>query len=229
MVSHPWNDYTFAEYVALEKSQVDGIKHEFVEGEIFARAGGTARHAALGAELVGQWRAQLSPPCRVFSSDLWIGSLKTAMTTYADASVVCGPLEKHPSEPNIVVNPRVVAEVTSQSSEKKDRGAKLAHYQRMASVEAVVIVSHRERRVDVHRRSGGSWTVQTAVDGRLEVIDGLGIESAGTPPYFAQESDTNSGGSSSSQSPGDMSGNATPDDSPDSTPTGDPSRSSAGR
>ncbi len=176
MVSHPWNEYTFAEYVALEKGQVDGVKHEFVDREIVAMAGGTARHAALGAELVGQLRAQFRGPCRVFSSDLWLGSLETGMTTYADASVVCGAIEKHPGEPNIVVNPFVVCEVTSKSSEKKDRGAKLGHYRTMLSVHAVVIVSHREKRVEVHRRSKGSWTLQTAVEGSLAVADGVSID-----------------------------------------------------
>lgn len=176
MVLHPWNEYSFAEYVALEKSQVDGVKHEFIDGEIVAMAGGTARHAALGAELVGQLRTQSRAPCRVFSSDLWLGSLQTSMATYADASVVCGPLETHPSEPNIIINPTVVAEVTSPSSEKKDRGAKLAHYRAMPSVVAVVIVSHREQRVDVLRRVEGLWGPSSATTGQITVTGSITLD-----------------------------------------------------
>lgn len=178
MVSRPWNDYSFAEYVSLEKHQPeDGVRHEFFDGEILAMTGGSPRHSALKTELLAQWKAQARPPCRVFDSDLWLGSTTTRMTTYADASVICGPLERHPDEPNIVTKPAVVAEVTSPSSERKDRGAKLAHYRAMPSVAAVVIVSHRERRVDVHRRGdGGSWTVASAAEGAIPVDDGITVD-----------------------------------------------------
>src|SRR4051812_7910353 len=104
-MTHAWNEYTFADYVEFETAQE--ARHEFIEGEILAMAGGTPRHAALGAELVGQLRAQVRLPCRVFSSDLWLGSLESALATYADASIICGPLDKHPAESNIVVNPSV--------------------------------------------------------------------------------------------------------------------------
>ena len=173
MVTHSWNEYTFADYVALETLFDGDTKHEFINGEIMAMTGGSPRHAVLGAEMVSQLSAQAQSPCRVFSADLWIGSLETDMTTYADASIVCGPLEPHPEESRVTVNPMLVAEVTSPSSERKDRGPKLAHYQGMRSVMTVVIVSHRERRVDVHRRIEGYWRLSSEATGWISVTDGI--------------------------------------------------------
>lgn len=75
--------------------------------------------------------------------------LKTGLATYPDASVVCGPAVRDPEKKTNVTNPRVLVEVTSDSTEDYDRGEKLTHYQQIPSLDAVVIVSHRTPRIEV--------------------------------------------------------------------------------
>ena len=135
-------------------------RHEFLSGEIVAMAGGTPEHAAMAAEIIGQLREQLrGRPYRVFTSDLGVRVLQTGLATYPDASVVCGTTVRDPDKKTNVTNPRVLVEVTSDGTEDYDRGEKLAHYQQIPTLEAVVIVSHREPRIEVWSRAVGadSW------------------------------------------------------------------------
>jgi len=106
----PYHSYTFRDYLDLEAAS--NVKHEFINGEIYAMAGGTPEHAALimaiGATLVAQLRGG---SCRVFSSDLRVRVLATGLATYPDISVVCGELRTDPESPLIAVNPKILIEV----------------------------------------------------------------------------------------------------------------------
>jgi Uma2 family endonuclease len=161
----PLHRYT----LALEEES--STRHEFWEGEIVAMAGGTPEHAALAMALGRQLGNQLEGTgCRVFSSDLRVRVLETGLVTYPDVTVICGPSERDPKSDTTVVNPRVAVEITSDSSEHYDRGDKLAHYKTIPSMQAVVIVSHHERRVDVFSRSGTEWTLASATSGELAAV-----------------------------------------------------------
>ena len=82
----PLHRYTYEDYVWLEEEST--IRHEFLDGEIMAMAGGRPEHSAMGAEVIGQLRDQLrSGRCRVFTSDLGVRVLATGLATYPDASV----------------------------------------------------------------------------------------------------------------------------------------------
>jgi Uma2 family endonuclease len=151
----PLHRYTYQDYVWLEGES--STRHEFLAGEIVAMAEGTPEHAAMAAEVIGQLRERLrGGSCRVFTSDLGVRVLSTGLATYPDASVVCGPTERDPDKATNVTNPRLLVEVTSDSTEDYDRGEKLAHYQKIPSLECVVIVSHREPRLEVWSRVAGS-------------------------------------------------------------------------
>jgi Uma2 family endonuclease len=157
--------------------QESSTRHEFLAGEIVAMAGGTPEHAAMAAEIIGQLRDQLREgPCRVFTSDLGVRVLATGLATYPDASVVCGPTERDPDKKTNVINPRVVVEVTSDGTEDYDRGEKLEHYKQVPSLEAVVIVSHREPRLEVWSRQAGAttWTQAIAGAGDSVTVTALG-------------------------------------------------------
>ncbi len=152
----PLHRYSFDVYVELEESST--TKHEFLDGEIVAMAGGTPEHAAMAAYVARMLGNQLEGGrCRVFSSDLGVRVVESGLSTYADATVVCGPTERDPLKPTNVLNPKVLVEVTSEGTEHYDRGAKLEHYQRIPSLEAVVIVSHREPAIDVWTRHAQGW------------------------------------------------------------------------
>jgi len=158
--------YTYADYVGLEV--VSSTKHEFLDGEIFAMAGGSEEHSALAAEVLGALReAVRHGPCRVHTSDLRIYVESSGLATFPDGAVICGALEQHgPSPKATALNPTVLLEVTSDSSEEYDTGEKLEHYRTIPSLLDCVIVSHRERRIAVHSRSvNGEWSTRVAISG----------------------------------------------------------------
>jgi Uma2 family endonuclease len=165
--------YTYAEYLAHES--VSNVKHEFFDGEIYAMAGGLLAHAALamsvGAALVAAARGG---PCVVFSSDLKVRALATGLTAYPDVTVICGPAETDPLSDHVVINPTLVVEVTSPSTEDWDRGEKLDSYKTIPSLRECVIVSHRDRRIEVHRREAdGGWTTTAAGRGEAVTLTSL--------------------------------------------------------
>ena len=170
--------YSFREYVLLE--EYANLRHEFLGGEIYAMAGGTPEHAALAMNAGALLRELLhGRGCRVHSSDLRIRVIETGLATYPDVTVVCGHVEIDPEDRNTVTNPIVLLEVTSPSSEGYDRGEKLAHYRRIPSLRAVVIVSHAERRIDVWRRGDdGAWAVVSAGEGERAAVEAIGCELA---------------------------------------------------
>lgn len=158
--------HTYADYVAIE--QTSSTKHEFLDGEIYAMAGGTEEHSALSAELVWQLRSALGErPCRVHTSDLRLYVESVGLATFPDVSVICGPLQQHdPSPRSTALNPMILVEVTSDSSEAYDTGFKLDAYKKVPSLRDYIVVSHRERRLTVHHRDAqGEWQTTVAIRG----------------------------------------------------------------
>ena len=165
--------YTFDEYVRFERETKD--KHEFVHGAILAMAGGTIEHGALCAAIVGMLRQQLrGRRCRVFDSNARLRVAASGNAYYPDASVVCGTLDADPSDALSITNPTVVVEVLSPSTAAYDTGEKLTDYQRIASLQHVVVVHQETQRVEVHTRSGSEFSVATfgpGEDARLAELD----------------------------------------------------------
>lgn len=173
----PHHRYTYQDYVWLEDES--STRHEVVGGEIFAMAGGTPEHAAMAAEVIGQLRdAPRGGPCRVFTSDLGVRVLSTGLATYPDASVVCGPTQRDPDKKTNITNPRVLLEVTSDGTEDYDRGEKIEHYKQIPTLDTIVIVSHREARVEVWSRSRGTseWRRSEAGAGQKARIESLACD-----------------------------------------------------
>jgi Uma2 family endonuclease len=163
--------YTYTEYRALEDES--SVRHEYFDGEIYAMAGGSPDHAALAAAVIGILRGQLPRGCRTFTSDLRIRIAASGLTTYPDAAVVCGQTSRAADDPLAVVNPVLLVEITSSSTEDYDRGEKLRHYQQLPSVREVLIVSHREARLSLHRREDAGWTLREARRGETLELAGV--------------------------------------------------------
>ncbi|MSP63049.1 MAG: Uma2 family endonuclease [Myxococcales bacterium] len=162
------------EFVAFEAAS--DIKHEYLRGEVFAMAGGTPEHAALQASLGGELRQALrGRPCRVFSADLKVRVVETDLFTYPDLSVVCGKLERAPGDDNAIVNPTLLVEVLSDSSEAYDRGEKFAHYRRIPSLRDYVLVSQRAPRMEVFSRNGATRQFTEAGPGEVIALPSLEI------------------------------------------------------
>lgn len=158
--------YTYADYVGLELES--STKHEFLDGEIYAMAGGTEDHSALSAEVLRALGNAIGDrPCRTHTSDLRLYVEAVGLATFPDGSVICGGVQQHePSPRATALNPMVILEVTSDSSEDYDTGDKLTYYRTIASLRDYLIVSHRERRITVHSRNqAGEWTSRVAISG----------------------------------------------------------------
>ncbi len=166
-----YHRYTYSQYVAIEHDS--STKHEFVDGEIYAMAGGSEDHSALSASLIVALGAAVGDrPCRVHTSDLRVYVEAVGLATFPDASIVCGPLEQHaPSPKATALNPALLVEVTSDSSEATDTGFKLDAYQQIPSLREYVVVSHRERRITVHRRTADGWITRVAITGGRVAIE----------------------------------------------------------
>ncbi len=154
--------FSVAEYVRLEEHA--NVKHEFLDGTIWAMAGGTPEHAAIASAIIAALSTALrGRPCRVYTSDARVRVAATGLDTYPDVTVVCGRAELDAEDKNALTNPVLLVEITSDGTEAYDRGEKLDHYKRIPSLREVVIVSHREHRIDVHRRGEtGDWATVEA-------------------------------------------------------------------
>lgn len=149
--------YTFAEYLEIEDISRE-VKHEYVEGEIFAMAGGSVEHSALATALVGLLFAHLrGGPCRPHGSDLRISISAADVATYADVAVVCDPVARDPQSPTHVTNPRIVVEVLSPTTERYDREQKRLYYQQLESLREYVLIAQDRRRVEVWCREDDEW------------------------------------------------------------------------
>jgi len=168
--------HTYEDYLHL-LAQTDA-KLEFCGGEIFAMAGGTPTHAELAAAMIGILRASAKERCRVYSSDLKVHVEASGLSTFPDASVVCGELRTAAVDRNAVTNPALVVEVTSRSTEDYDRGEKLRHYAQIPALVAVLIVSHRRPHITVVERADGELTAREVGAGEHVRIDALGFDVA---------------------------------------------------
>lgn len=163
--------HTYAQYAELER--YSNVKHEFLDGEIYAMAGGTPDHASLAAQVLRALGNALDDqPRRVFTSDLRIFVEAPGLATYPDGSVICGEVQHHaPSPKDTALNPTVLLEVTSDSSESYDVGEKFEYYRTIPTLRDYIIVSHRERRITLYSRDiDGTWSKQVGLaTGRVQV------------------------------------------------------------
>ena len=147
-------------------------KHEYWDGfivplsELLAMAGGTYAHSVITINIGAELREKLKGgPCRVMSSDMRVKIPRSPFYLYPDASIACGERLFDPDAPDTttLINPKVVVEVLSPSTESYDRGKKLEKYIRIPSLEEYVLISQDEPRVDTFfRHSDGSWTFTVA-------------------------------------------------------------------
>ena len=174
--AHP--RFTYAEYLLIE--QDSGVKHEFVAGQVLAMSGGSPERAGITANLARLLGNRLEgKPCRVFSPDLRVRVRDTSFASYADVTVVCGKLELDPEDlkGHTAVNPTVLIEVLSPTTEDYDRGEKLGNYKQIASLAEVMLVAHDRREVEIVRREpDGSWSRHIARAGEAAELRSLGCE-----------------------------------------------------
>lgn len=124
-------------------------------------------------------RASLPPDCRAFTSDVRVRIVATGLSTYPDGAVICGRSIRATDDQIAVVNPVLLIEVTSSSTEDYDRGEKLRHYQQLPSLREVLILSHRAPRVTrVRREHEDRWNTSEFLAGESVDLASLNISLA---------------------------------------------------
>jgi Uma2 family endonuclease len=147
---------SYAEYLATERSSP--VRHEFLDGVIVAMAGGSDEHNALMLQFSVLCATRRTGASRAYPADqrFWIAA--SGRGRYSDGSIICGPPEHPPHDAQATVNPVIVTEVLSPSSEGDDEGDKRLDFQSLASLQAYVVIAQDERRVKVYRRTErGDW------------------------------------------------------------------------
>lgn len=153
---------TEVEYLAIERAAE--FKSEFFEGEMFAMAGGSPMHSLIATNLASEVRSRLKGrTCLPFNSDLRLKIIATGLYTYPNLSVVCGPLEFADEQDDLIVNPTLLAEVLSDSTESYDRGKNFEQYRRIPALREYLLVSQKEPRIEQFiRGSDGEWRLREA-------------------------------------------------------------------
>src|SRR5438105_5074535 len=163
---------TIEEYFELEASAE--YKSEYFDGEVFAMAGRTAEHNLIAANLIRELGNQLEEkPCRVYTSDQRVKIPDTGLYTYPDVTVVCGEPQFDDPGRRTLLNPTLILEVLSETTEAYDRGDKFAHYRRLASLREYVLVASDRRSIERFTRheNGAEWVLTecTVAAGSLEL------------------------------------------------------------
>jgi Uma2 family endonuclease len=149
--------YTIEDYFRIARDSTERL--EYIDGEIVAMAGGTYNHSLIVANFGGELRNKLKgKPCRALESNLRVGIVRAGRYTYPDIPVVCGPPQFDPRDAETIVNPRVLIEVLSPSTERSDRGEKFNRYRLLESLQEYILVSQDKPLVECFlRQSDGGW------------------------------------------------------------------------
>jgi Uma2 family endonuclease len=150
------------EYLAAER--LSEYRSEYLDGGVYPMTGGTANHIRIVANLTNQFLNQLSDrPCDVFPNEMKVRLQDSRKFFYPDVIVVCGELQYHDSRKDIILNPGLVVEVLSPSTEAFDRGGKFQAYRTIESLKEYLLVSQGTPLIEQYVRSDdGKWTLITA-------------------------------------------------------------------
>ncbi|MEO8602907.1 MAG: Uma2 family endonuclease [bacterium] len=145
------------EYLAFERASEE--RHEFLAGEVFAMGGASMRHntitLAAASELLGQLKGGT---CRVFASEMRVKVADSGLYTYPDIVVACGAVELEDDFFDTLLNPTLIIEVLSPSTEAYDRGEKFEHYRKLATLREYVLIAQDRAHVEqFSRQADGHW------------------------------------------------------------------------
>jgi Uma2 family endonuclease len=174
----PKRTWTPAEYLARERSSSE--KHELVDGEIFAMAGASFVHNKIVGNLVRELGNALHHrPCDVTPSDLRVKVPATGLYTYPDVTVICGDALFEDAAQDTLLNPTVLVEVLSESTEGYDRGKKFRNYRSIATLREYVLVAQDMVSVERYTRGDdGVWSLHESGAGERLVLASVGCEIA---------------------------------------------------
>ena len=158
MASNPVTKVTEEQYLELDRAAE--VRSEFLDGEMIAMSGGSTNHARLQQNISSELYNRLQGSgCEAFGSDLRL-RVSARLYTYPDISVVCGKLRVADGHKDILLNPIVVFEILSPSTEKYDRGVKFQHYRTIDSLKDYVLIDQDQVRIEHYsRQTDNTWTL----------------------------------------------------------------------
>jgi Uma2 family endonuclease len=148
---------TVEEYLAREREAE--YKSEYFNGEIFAMAGASRPHNLIVSNICGEFYIQLkNRTCSVYPSDMRLKVSATGLYTYPDVMVTCGEERFDDDNEDTLLNPILIIEVLSKSTERQVRGAKFEHYSKLASLREYLLVAQNRPRLELFtKQSPGRW------------------------------------------------------------------------
>jgi Uma2 family endonuclease len=160
MSSLPGPRFTPQEYLALER-QAD-YKSEYYDGEIVAMGSASREHNVIAGNVIASLGAQLKGrPCETYPGDMRVKVSDTGLYTYPDVTVACGELQFEDAEVDTLLNPTLVVEVLSTTTEAYDRGEKSAQYRRRPSLREYLLIAQDRCRVERYvRQPDGQWLLR---------------------------------------------------------------------
>lgn len=146
---------TPAQYLSLEREA--DTKSEYVNGDIFAMAGASREYNQIASNIVASLSTQLMDrPCSVYSSDMKVKIAKANKYTYPDIVAACDPQQFEDEHTDVLLNPTLIIEVLSDSTEAYDRGLKFFHYQRLASLREYILIGQKFCHLEKYERQAGN-------------------------------------------------------------------------
>jgi Uma2 family endonuclease len=160
--SHP-RHYTAEEYLALERQAP--YKSEYVAGQIVAMSGASRAHSLITGNLFRVLSGQLlDRPCEAHASDLRVKVSARGLYTYPDIVVVCGDAQFEDAAVDTLLNPTLIVEVLSPSTEAYDRGAKFGYYRQAPSLREYVLIAQDRMLVEQYVRADAGWLLTATSD-----------------------------------------------------------------
>ena len=152
------------EYLALERAAEH--KSEYYNGQTFAMSGAREAHNLIVVNLSGELRSQFKGgPCKAFATDMRVKVDATGLYTYPDLAALCDEARFEDDTRDTLLNPSLIVEVLSKSTEAYDRGEKFAHYRRVESVTDYVLIAQDRVRVEhFARQADGRWLMTERSD-----------------------------------------------------------------
>ena len=164
MIAIPKTKLTPEEYLELERNSEE--RHEFLDGEIFALAGADRNHNIIVRNLDDELNQKLKDKkCEAYAGNLRVFAPGgSEFYAYPDLVVVCGEPQFQDDVPDTLLNPILIVEVLSETTEAYDRGRKFKHYRGIYSLEEYILVSHDEARIEKYIRTGDDlWLLSESV------------------------------------------------------------------
>jgi Uma2 family endonuclease len=154
--------YTAEEYLALERSAP--YKSEFHDGQIYAMTGASREHNLITVNIAGELRNQLKKrPCEAYMNDMRVKAADARSYHYPDIVVLCGTPQFEDEQVDTLLNPTVLIEVLSPSTEAYDRGGKFAHYRKIVTLREYLLVTQDQPSIERYLRQGDGWILTEAV------------------------------------------------------------------